>query len=316
MTGIQITPKWREVKPSGFYVYAHRKADIGEIFYIGKGRGKRAWCGRRNAKWKEVADRCGAVIEICQDGLSEADAMLLEEWLIDKFRHEGKWLANIARGGVGYASGVPTHKNAINAMIRSVAKPVYCSNGMHFNSCSDAARWASGGSAKSCANITQCAMGRSVAAYGHAWSYDYFPPSPKSRYERTSETNGSPVINSEGAIFKTPRDAAKWLNKNGGNASINFISRAARANRTAYGYTWSRDVSKAPIHVDPNYTNVAGQMRKVSNDSGNVFESISSAVRFLIEVGHPKARSSGIHAALNGKAKTAYGYKWKYVVDT
>lgn len=73
--------------PSEFYVYLHRD-DAGNIFYVGKGTGRRAWSGQRHAVWhKYVTDRLGGHynIEIYRDGLSEEAAESLEGELIAQF---------------------------------------------------------------------------------------------------------------------------------------------------------------------------------------------------------------------------------------
>ena len=55
-----------------YYVYAHRKATTGEIFYIGKGTGRRAWGTiDRNPFWQAVARKHGFTIEIIEDQLQE-----------------------------------------------------------------------------------------------------------------------------------------------------------------------------------------------------------------------------------------------------
>lgn len=43
-----------------FYVYVHKKKTNGEVFYVGKGSGKRAWSAfGRNSLWKRTADKYG-----------------------------------------------------------------------------------------------------------------------------------------------------------------------------------------------------------------------------------------------------------------
>ena len=67
-----------------YYVYLHKAPD-GKIFYVGKGTGKRAWSKDRHLAWnKFVSERLhGAYsVEIYRDGLTEADAELLEDDLI------------------------------------------------------------------------------------------------------------------------------------------------------------------------------------------------------------------------------------------
>lgn len=73
VTKIQITPKWSTVKPDGFYVYIHRRATDGSAFYVGKGRGKRAWRWgeSRNPHWRNIASKNGVYVEIYKDNMSE-----------------------------------------------------------------------------------------------------------------------------------------------------------------------------------------------------------------------------------------------------
>lgn len=76
-----------------FYVYFHRDSS-GQIFYIGKGTGQRAWSRDRHPAWKKyVAGRLGGEykVEIYRNGLTEAEAEGLESLLIDE---HGKNLIN------------------------------------------------------------------------------------------------------------------------------------------------------------------------------------------------------------------------------
>lgn len=76
-----------------FYVYAHRSPD-GQIFYVGKGRGARAWSVERHPVWTHyVNTRLGGKfdVEILHEGLSEDHALDLEGELIFEF---GEGLVN------------------------------------------------------------------------------------------------------------------------------------------------------------------------------------------------------------------------------
>lgn len=86
-----------------FYVYIHRKATNGEVFYVGKGSGKRANSKQRNKFWMNVAEKYGFVVEIVKDKLSEKEAYALEAEMVVKYgRHS---LTNLSDGGYGSASG-------------------------------------------------------------------------------------------------------------------------------------------------------------------------------------------------------------------
>jgi hypothetical protein len=64
------------------YVYIHKTKD-GIPFYVGKGKGKRAWSTNRNADWKEFVNRIGDYnVELPYTNLSEQKALDIEKKLI------------------------------------------------------------------------------------------------------------------------------------------------------------------------------------------------------------------------------------------
>lgn len=66
-----------------FCVYLHRKATNGEIFYVGKGKGRRPYdLSVRNNLWKKIKDKYGIIVEVYMDGLQEWYAYELEHSLI------------------------------------------------------------------------------------------------------------------------------------------------------------------------------------------------------------------------------------------
>lgn len=85
-----------------FYTYAHIKPD-GNIFYIGKGSGNRAWKKtRRNQYWKNiVAKYTEYKVQILAVWQTEKEALDHEIFLISCFHKLGHKLANITSGGEG-----------------------------------------------------------------------------------------------------------------------------------------------------------------------------------------------------------------------
>ena len=72
-----------DILPRDFYVYAHRRATTGDIFYIGKGNLGRAYCKSGRSKyWTNIAKKHGYTVEIVQDGLQEWAAFEVERELI------------------------------------------------------------------------------------------------------------------------------------------------------------------------------------------------------------------------------------------
>ncbi len=84
--------------PDRFYVYSHKKSDTGEIFYIGKGSGRRAFIRHgRSEYWNRIVTKHGFSVEIIHYGLSEKDAFRLEKEEIQKLTG----LCNHTAGGEG-----------------------------------------------------------------------------------------------------------------------------------------------------------------------------------------------------------------------
>ena len=84
------------------YTYAHYKPN-GEIFYIGKGHGHRAYSkSSRNPHWKHIVNKHGnPTVQILAYWNEAQEALSHEILLIECFRSMGKKLANITNGGEG-----------------------------------------------------------------------------------------------------------------------------------------------------------------------------------------------------------------------
>lgn len=104
-----------------FYVYEHWRTDRDECFYVGKGKGIRAYkmnCRNRHHKAIQAkVSREGAAIEIkiVSSGLSEEEAFFIEMERIAFWRDKKVDLANLTSGGEG-PSGLPAWNK----------KPVIC----------------------------------------------------------------------------------------------------------------------------------------------------------------------------------------------
>jgi len=119
-----------------FYVYEHWRTDRDECFYVGKGKGKRAYnMSLRNPHHKAVQNKVireGFAIEvkIVASGLTEDAAFKLEMERIAFWRSAKIDLTNITNGGEG-VSGKPAYNR----------KPVIClEDGNIFESCEAAAK--------------------------------------------------------------------------------------------------------------------------------------------------------------------------------
>jgi hypothetical protein len=73
------------MKNKNYYVYEHIRNDNNTVFYIGKGRGRRAYSPRRNPHHDRIVNKYGFTINIVKDNLSESEAFELEQELIKDY---------------------------------------------------------------------------------------------------------------------------------------------------------------------------------------------------------------------------------------
>lgn len=85
---------------SCFYVYVHRRSTDGRVFYVGKGKGRRAWTAQgRSNYWRNIVAKHGLIVEIVQDAMQEWWAFEMECELIALYGREN--LCNLTDGGEG-----------------------------------------------------------------------------------------------------------------------------------------------------------------------------------------------------------------------
>jgi hypothetical protein len=90
-----------------YYVYEHWRLDRDECFYVGKGKGSRAYKMRDRNRFhtaivqKIQRDGFAVEVKIVSFGLTEEDAFALEKERISFWRNAGADLANATNGGDG-----------------------------------------------------------------------------------------------------------------------------------------------------------------------------------------------------------------------
>ncbi len=90
------------------YVYVHRRASDGRIFYVGKGShpDRARASDRRNRHWQAIVAKHGVVVEVVQHFETDALAQQCERDLIAWYGRAA--LANMTDGGDGCAGLVPS----------------------------------------------------------------------------------------------------------------------------------------------------------------------------------------------------------------
>lgn len=242
--------------PQDFYVYLHRKATTGEVFYAGKGLVDRAWASKdRSAPWRNTVAKHGYTVEVVQDGLQEWAAFELEVALIALYgrRDLGRGpLVNLTDGGDGPA-GQKFSATSRAQMARSAK--ARCATSEARARMAQRSREARVRDRGAIAAATKSAMARpevrAKAAAGMA-SQQYKARQKAARDKARAEGRIGKAVVCNGVIrFDTQRQAAEWVLKKGRatgkTVSVQTnINRALRqeANSTAYGYTWTRVLPK------------------------------------------------------------------------
>lgn len=90
------------------YVYVHRRADDGRVFYVGKGSypGRANERSSRNPHWHAVANKHGLIVEVVLHFVTDALAQQCERDLIAWYGRKN--LTNLTDGGDGCAGIVPS----------------------------------------------------------------------------------------------------------------------------------------------------------------------------------------------------------------
>lgn len=225
-----------------FYVYAHRKATTGEIFYIGKGTGRRAHKRQRGAMWRSIVKKHGLKVEIIQDGLQEWYAFELECDLIALHGRKDCGLgplANMTDGGDGAAGCACTeakraklsqHFKGVKRTPEQLAKIL-------------AARANPESKRRHAQAISNARKGvpHSPSQYQNYMAAHADPEKRSKRLAALRAAVARRVLCVQtGQVFPMIKDAVIWLRSVGFQKSTESkVTAVCRGRRnTAYGYTW------------------------------------------------------------------------------
>lgn len=248
---MNITPV-PAILPVDFYVYEHRKATTGEVFYVGKGVGRRAWRhgqSKRSDWWMRVAAKHGVIVSIVIDGLQDWAAAEIEQDLIALHGRKDRGyglLINGTDGGDGMAGQIQSDETKAKrsaSVAQAFADPVIrakliqATSGVEF-------RLARGNATKNWWTADRRAQRAEQTR--QRWSNEDFKRAMSAKNKdaaKTRKTTGRPVFCIEtGMHFPSAMAAVYWLHQNGRTKAqngpiLNCCNGHQRYN-TAYGYTW------------------------------------------------------------------------------
>lgn len=220
-----------------FYVYVHKKASDGSIFYVGKGTGRRSHdFVRRNEHWKRIASKYGVVVELLKSGLTEDEALEFEVQIIAEIGREH--LCNKTNGGEGFVGLVRTdeHRKKIAEALKGKKK-----------------------SPESIAKMVNALTGRklsekhklklSQAHKGKKKTQEHINKVAQARIGKTHTDIGKQNIRiakckivfcvETGQQFFGTHHATEWVKQTNPKASQAAIARACcKPTKIAYGYHW------------------------------------------------------------------------------
>lgn len=239
---------------SDFYVYLHRRASDGSVFYVGKGSRKRAWeRSSRNAHWRNIVAKHGLVVELAATGLQEWYALELESEMI--FRLGRQTLCNLTDGGDGISGHV--HSDETRARLRELntGKTLApearrkISEALAGRPRDEATRLKIGETQKGTRKSPEHRAKLSAANAGKTQSESAREKrraalkgrvfSDQHRKKIEAAKAGKSICCSNGMVFEKKSHAARWLRANGHpKAERCALTRAAERRRPAYGFNW------------------------------------------------------------------------------
>lgn len=236
-----------------FYVYTHRRASDGVIFYVGKGQTNRAYRkDGRNQHWRNIVAKYGYTIVIEKANLSDGEAATYEIELIASIGREN--LCNKTDGGDGMSGYIHTDegKRKISEAHKGKPRPVESVEKMRAAKRGkklseetkrkmSEARKGRKHSDEAIAKMRQKALIRHPDTIAKQVAANTGQKrSAVARANMANSQKGIAVECSNGMRFEKITHAAEWLRKNGHpKASVQSITKAASAShRIAYGLSW------------------------------------------------------------------------------
>ena len=234
-----------------YYVYIHRKADTNEVFYVGKGHGKRAYTKtNRSQLWKNVVKKHGYVVEFIETNLQEWAAFEIETDYISYYGRKDTGhgsLVNFTDGGEGSSGHIwtdemkswrslettkqmqdPLMRKAISASkIGKQLSLEHADNSRaHLLLYKDKIKEVNSKLMKDKWKTSEFREKMLLVSSSKVMS--------ESSKKRIGMANSKKIKRSDGVVFSSVQEAARSLSKN--HSKISMVATGKR--KTAYGYGW------------------------------------------------------------------------------
>ncbi len=267
-------------QPIDFYIYIHRKATTGEVFYVGKGHKGRAWSrDRRNKHWINVVSKHGYTVEVIEHGYQAWYAYEREQQVISAYKASGAKLTNKTDGGDGVIGYEWTDEHRLKTSLAS--KQMWQRS-----------------------DYRKTVVRKAAEGQKRVWA----DPAYKAKMVATLQAARNPeaMSNANRITWADPEVRAR---RTAGIRAAHSRADVKEKMSAAQKTKWLVGDAKAKLRAskEPNMKPV------LCVQTGRVFDAIKAAVRWLVEVGFTSASKANIRTTCQGKTKTAYGYQWQFV---
>ena len=328
-----LTPK--------YYVYAWYIKETNEVFYIGKGCGKRYKTRKReNSYFMRIINKYDCDVKILKDGLTEEQAFELEKEMIAYYRTVSKHMTNILDGGESppKLTGIPksdewkkkcsashkkfvkNHPEYVEQNSKRMKEFLKTEKGKEFYEKGLATRRTEQFRKKQSirsrtANNTPEYIEKQSKIVKEMWKSEEYKLAHSGKNNCRAQSIEQYSLNGEYiATYDTVTDASTKTN----TCASKMSAVASGKRKTAGGYIWKYSGQKRNKTVERNYSYNPFDDKNAKpviqcDKQGNIiaeYISIADVVRINTEM-----TRSNLIACLKNRTKTAYGYIWKYKHD-
>lgn len=284
-----------------YYVYAHRRNDNGEIFYIGKGCGKRAWKkSTRSDWWKRIEAKHGRTVEFIARGLDEEQAFLLEVEVIASFPDGA--LCNLNGGGLGGIS--PSEATRLKMSMARKGRIVS-------DETRELMRIAGLGRKQSEESKEKIRAARARQVMKPVSAETRLKMSETAKLRVRTPEHCAAISRAKKGVPRGPMsEETKDLLAIRQTGKRHTLEAIAKMSASSKGKTHSPEtIAKL---TESNRRLNAARRKPITCSNGMTFDFSGTAEAWVRDNGYPKASKANIVSCCTGKLKTAYGFTWKF----